>query len=114
MLTSLKLTTWTSDTKRVWRYMSHTQASRRRRSKYGTAVGLTHVELDVVGEVEAPLGLHDVLEHREHVAVLAVELELDFRLVPLKIFRAHVGTSVRPARRPSDHGAGTSQSRFVA
>src|SRR6266704_1475078 len=47
------------------------------------------LEVDLVGEVEAALGLDDVLEHAEHVPVLVVELQLDIRLVPLEVLGAH-------------------------
>src|SRR5262249_5482436 len=38
-------------------------------------------------------------EHREDIAVLAVELELDLRLVPLEILSAHPVTPVSRLRR---------------
>ena len=88
-MTSLNVTTRTSATKRVGRYMSHTQASRSCELEVRAAVVALDVQLDLVGEVEATLGLDDVLEHRQHVAVLAVELELDLGLVPLEILGAH-------------------------
>src|SRR5215213_2547048 len=45
--------------------------------------------LDLVGEVETPLGLHHVGEHGRDVLVLLVELELDLRLVALEILGRH-------------------------
>src|SRR5829696_1559856 len=50
---------------------------------------------DLVGQVEAPLRLDHVGEHRRDVLVLLVELELDLRLVPLEVLRAH-RSMVRP------------------
>ena len=75
--------------------MSHTHASRSLQLEVGAPVFAAHVEIDLVGEVEAALGLDDVLEHRQHVSVLAVELQLDLGFVPLEILGAHENASVR-------------------
>src|SRR5207245_953454 len=47
------------------------------------------LHLHVVGEVETALGLDDVGEHGQDVAILLVELEFDLGFVPLEVFRAH-------------------------
>ena len=47
------------------------------------------LEVDGVAEVEAPVGLDDVLEDAHHVAVLAVEMELHLGLVLLQVLGAH-------------------------
>src|SRR3954454_14923381 len=54
-----------------------------------------HVHL--VAQVEAPIGLHDVLEDADDVAVLPVEVELHLGLVLLEILGAHRRTSYRSA-----------------
>ena len=107
MLTSLNVTTRTLATKRAGRYMSHTHASLQLELEVGPAVLGADVELHLVGEVEATLGLDDVLEHRQDVAVLLVELELDLGLVPLEILGAHRAVSVASTRarlRPLPYG----------
>src|SRR5690606_33813904 len=55
---------------------------------------------DLVREVEPPLGLDDVREHRADVLVLLVELELDVGLVALEILGAHDPAPYWPGRRP--------------
>src|SRR5215211_2200232 len=55
----------------------------------GVAVLVTHLEVELVGQVEAALGLDDVLEHAHHVPVLLVELQLHVGLVALGILGAH-------------------------
>ena len=59
----------------------------------GLEVGLAALgvldHLDIVGEVEATLGLDDVAEQAYHVAVLPVELKLHLGLVLLEILGAH-------------------------
>src|SRR5262245_32571604 len=55
----------------------------------GAAAGLPHDLRDLVGQVEAALGLDDVREHRDDVLVLLVELELDVGLVALEVLGAH-------------------------
>ena len=65
------------------------------------AVVALRLDLHIVGEIEAAFGLDDVLEHREHVAVLAVQLEFDLRLVPFEFVAAHRtlrGSRLRGAR----------------
>src|SRR5205085_10739157 len=57
------------------------------------------IELHPVGEVEAPVRLDDMGEHREDVAVLAVQLELAFVFVPFDVVVAHV-PSGPPAGTP--------------
>src|SRR5690606_20056885 len=47
------------------------------------------LHVDLVGQVEPPLGLDDVAEQPHHVAVLAVELQLHVGLVLLEILGAH-------------------------
>ena len=64
----------------------------------GLAADVAHVELHLVREIEAALGLDDVREHRQDVAVLLVELELDLGLVPLEIFGTHGPPFPSPAR----------------
>src|SRR5919197_3104377 len=59
------------------------------------AVGVAYVQVHVVGEVEAPLGLHHVRELPDDVAVLAIELQLHLGLVLLKILGTHVPASLR-------------------
>src|SRR5690606_28543537 len=51
----------------------------------GIAVGLS-LHLHVVGEVEAPLGLHDEAEQREDIPILLVDRQFGFGLVALEIF----------------------------
>src|SRR3954463_9575631 len=58
----------------------------------GLGAGL-HVHL--VAQVEAPIGLHDVLEDADDVAVLPIEVELHLGLVLLEILGAHEDTSCR-------------------
>jgi hypothetical protein len=48
------------------------------------------MQVDVVGEIEAAVGLDDIREQADDVAILLVELELHLGLVLLEIFRAHV------------------------
>ena len=60
--------------------------------------GLAHLQVDGVGEVEAPLGLHHVGELPDDVAVLAIELQLHLGLVLLEVLGAHRSSS---GARPS-------------
>ena len=99
MLTSLNVTTRTLATKRAGpvhvpdpRVLQLELEVGRGRPRCCTSM------LHLVGEVEAPLGLDDVREHRQDVAVLLVELELDLGLVPLEILGAHTDHS--PNRCP--------------
>src|SRR5262245_9105430 len=55
----------------------------------GVAILVAHLEVELVGQVEAALGLDDVLEHPQHVPVLLVELQLHVGLVALEILGAH-------------------------
>src|SRR5215213_2848762 len=55
----------------------------------GVAVLVAHLEVELVGQVEAALSLDDVLEHAQHVPVLLVELQLHVGLVALEILGAH-------------------------
>src|SRR5919108_2670034 len=55
----------------------------------GLAVLVAHLQVELVGEVEAALRLDDVLEHVQHVAVLLVELQLHVGLVALEVLGAH-------------------------
>ena len=61
-----------------------------------------------VGQVEATLGLDDELEHRQDVAVLLVELELDLGFVPLEVLGTHASPRSHTAslREPRDIFAG--------
>src|SRR5215217_6603721 len=59
----------------------------------GVAVLVAHLEVELVGQVEAALGLDDVLEHAQHVPVLLVELQLHVGLVALEILGAHLRSS---------------------
>ena len=86
--------------------MSHTHASTKLQVEVGATVLDLHIELDVVGQVEAALGLDDVLEHRKHVPVLAIQLQLDFRLVPLEILGAHEGKCTAAPQTASDRRGG--------
>src|SRR6185437_7886438 len=61
----------------------------------GTA---TNVELVVVRQVEAALGLDDVREEPHHVAVLAVELQLHLGLVLFEVLGAHATPSSAAAK----------------
>src|ERR687897_31303 len=62
----------------------------------GVAVLVSHLEVELVGQVEAALGLDDVLEHPQHVPVLLVELQLHVGLVALEILGAHWRSSSPP------------------
>src|SRR5690349_11586210 len=57
------------------------------------------LHVDLVAEVEAAVGLYDVLEDPDHVAVLAIERELHLGLVLLEILGAHA-VSPRSPRDP--------------
>ena len=85
-LTSRRVMTRTLATNRAGRNMSHTQASIRSTC---TQPPSRCVDVHLVGQVEPSLGLDDVGEHREHVAVLAVELELAFLFEPFDVVVAH-------------------------
>ena len=77
-LTSLKVTIFTLETKRVWRYMSHTHASPKLKlDPAATAVVVETRSLALVGQVELALRLHHVKNIGADVLVLLVELELD-------------------------------------
>src|SRR4051812_34507638 len=84
-------------------------------------VRIAHLQVNGVGEVEAPLGFHDVGEQPHHVAVLAIELKLHLGLVLFEILRAHprlaiiwlpssapVMTSLFPTDRPAASSAASS------
>ena len=60
--------------------------------------------LDGVGQVEAPLGLDGIREHRTDVAVLVHERELTVGLVVLEVFGAHGATRTRPPAKPGISG----------
>src|SRR5690606_129089 len=60
--------------------------------------GAAHLQVDLVGEVEAPFGLHHVREEPDDVPVLAVQAELELGLVVLQVLCAHV--SIMPRDRP--------------
>ena len=89
MLTSLKVTTCTSATNRELPVHVPDPRVAQLQIEVGAAVGLLDLEVHLVGQIEAALGLDDVLEHRQDVAVLAIELELDLGLVPLEVLAAH-------------------------
>jgi hypothetical protein len=59
----------------------------------GVAVLVADLEVELVGQIEAALGLDDVLEHPEHVLVLLVELQLHVGLVALEVLGAHCPSS---------------------
>src|SRR5579859_740908 len=54
-----------------------------------TVVGTADVQLYFVGEIEPAFGLDHVAEKADHIAVLAIELELHLRLVLLQVLGAH-------------------------
>src|SRR5580658_7089982 len=56
------------------------------------------IELDLVGQIETALGLHDMAEKTDNVPILAVELELHLGLVLLEILRAHLLPSEQASR----------------
>ncbi len=89
MLTSLNVITRTCLTKRAGRYMSQTQASLIRSSKYTSPSVLRGNHLDRVGKVEAPLGLHHIGELPDNVLVLAVQREFHLGFVLLEILSTH-------------------------
>src|SRR6201999_2385378 len=66
-------------------------------------VRVAHVELNLVGEVEAPLGLHYMAEEAHDVAILAIQLQLHLGFVLFEILCAHgnpsdpAGEGARPA-----------------
>ena len=64
------------------------------------AVGVADLQVDRVGEVEPPLGLHHVGELPDDVAVLAIELQLHLGLVLLEILGAHRRPPWTAGRRP--------------
>src|SRR5581483_8768573 len=55
----------------------------------GAALLVASLHLDLVGQIETPLGLDHVAEHGEDGAVLLVQLELDLGFVPFEVFGAH-------------------------
>src|SRR5215472_37829 len=72
-------------------------------------VRAAYLEIHVVSEIEPSLGLHDMGEQADNVAVLAVELQLHLRFVLFQVFRAHDSPSPStlpnsPSTRP---GSGT-------
>jgi len=73
--------------------MSHTQASCRVMSKIGVAVLVADLQVELVGQIKAALGLDRILEHPEHVRVLLVELQLNLGLVALEVLGAHCPSS---------------------
>ena len=85
----------------------------------GPAPGVADRLPHLVGQVEAPLGLHDVREHRADVLVLLVQLELDVGLVPLEILGAHgrhptavtPGQALLPARPDREGREGEGKAR---
>ena len=102
---SLKDTTFTLETKRAGRYMSQTHASLSVTSKYMRPSSFFGSICTTVREIEAPFRFDDVREHRDDIAIFAVELQLDLGFVPLEIFGAHrarhrcfIGVSVGPPR----------------
>ena len=95
--TSLNVRTRTGGTNRVCRYMSHTQASRSSTSINGRGPSPVHAHVDFVGEVEAPLGLHRVSEHRRDVAGTPAQLELELGL-ELSRSSSSSGARSRPLR----------------
>src|SRR5919106_3059978 len=59
------------------------------------AADMFGIDLHLVRQIEAPLGLHDKLEHRENVPILLVELQFHLGLVLLEVLDAHVISSSR-------------------
>src|SRR4051794_26094014 len=77
------------------------------------------LELDPVREVEAAIRLHHVREHRQHVAVLAVQLELPFVFEPFDVVVAHASSGtpigiVSPAAISGGASASSSRSAAIA
>src|SRR5690349_13479068 len=62
-------------------------------------VGGADLEIHVIGEIEPALGLNDVREQPDDVAVLAIELQLHLGLVFLEVLRAHVLSSAAAGAR---------------
>src|SRR5665647_249557 len=60
-----------------------------------------HLQVDGVGEVETPLGLNDVSEQPDDVAILAIELKLHLGLVLLQVLRAHCSPPRSVSTAPS-------------
>src|SRR5689334_3824329 len=58
------------------------------------AVGVTGLQINVVGQVEAALGLDDVGELRSDVPVLPIELQLHIGLVVLEILSTHPSLAI--------------------
>ena len=46
---------------------------------------MASLHINIVGEVETSLGLHDVPEHGNHISILFVDLQLDVCLLALEI-----------------------------
>src|SRR3712207_557376 len=65
------------------------------------AAGLADLQVDGVGQVEAPLGLHHVGELADDVPVLAIELQLHLGLVLLEVLGAHLGSPDTGRMAPS-------------
>src|SRR5205807_61699 len=65
------------------------------------AVRCADLQVDLVGQVEPPLGLDDVAEETDHVPVLAIELQLHVGLVALEVLGAHRRTSLPSRTAPS-------------
>src|SRR5674476_387177 len=59
------------------------------------------LQVDGVGEVETPLGLDDVGEQPDDVAILAIELQLHLGLVLLQVLRAHCSPPPSVSTAPS-------------
>src|SRR6185369_3110840 len=68
------------------------------------AVDVAYVKINLVGQVEAALGLHDVGELADDVAILPIELQLHLGFVFFEIFGAHSVPPSMPPRRPSTAG----------
>ena len=51
--------------------------------------------LDVVGQIEAPFGLHHVAEHRQDSAVLLKKCQFDLGFVPFEVLSAHQAVLLR-------------------
>src|SRR3712207_7521191 len=79
---------------------------------FRSASGLSHLQVDGVGEVEAPLGLHHVGELPDDVPVLAIELQLHLGLVLLQVLGAHRGSPDRKSTRLNSSHANISYAVF--
>ncbi len=90
----------TDGTKRAARYMSQTHASCERQFDERRRRGRLDLYRDVVGEVEAPVGLHREVEHADDGLVLLYEREFEGRLVVVELFFAQ-GNYARSVTRSS-------------